>query len=235
MCAICGEMARRDDPGMRGMRQGRRGDAPPQMLPDEKREAVPEYGDYEMSPLPPESPRSVRRMSAAKPDDGLSRPQTRSGVPVHGSIGTPYVTSSRHKPKGMQYHRFNWMLLFVILAALLVLAAAGYFIYIKATDEGQRITGRKQVLMATEDDIALAQTKDATLFTEQQAVLDRFLSVPAQTYWLVGQDYTKMGDMLSAIKAFRIADVLDPENYDGLYLLATVYELNNQDDLAEAV
>lgn len=236
MCGICGEMARRDDgPGMRGMRQGRRGDAPPQILPDEKRDAVPEYGDYEMSPLPPESQRGVRRASAARAGDGLSRPETRSGVPVHGSIATPYVTSSRHKPKGMQYHRFNWMLLLVILAALLALAATGYFIYIKATDEGQRITGRKQVLMATEAELALAQNNDATVRTEQEEVLKRFLTVPAQTYWLVGQDYTEMGDMDSAVKAFRIADILDPENYDGLYLLATVYELNNQDDLAEAV
>jgi hypothetical protein len=236
MCGICGEMARRDEgPGLRGMRQGRRGDAPPQPLPDEKRDAVPEYGDYEMSPLPPESPRSVRRANAAKAGDGLSRPETRSGVPVHGSVGTPYVTKSRHKPKGMQYHRFNWMLLLVILAVLLVLAAGAYFFYIKATDDGQRITGRKQVLLATEDEIALAQNQDPTVRAEQEAILKRFLTVPAQTYWLVGQDYTEMGDMDSAIKAFRIADTLDPENYDGLYLLATVYELSNQDDLAEAV
>ena len=66
-------------------------------------------------------------------------------------------------------------------------------------------------------------------------MLGDFLSVPAQTYWLVGQDYMDMGDMDSAIKAFRIADILDPENYDGLYLLATVYELSNRDDLAETV
>ena len=236
MCSTCGEMARRDDdPGVRGMRQGRRGDAPPQMLPDERRDAVPEYGDYEMSPLPPESPRSVRRANTAKAGDGLSRPDTRSGVPVQGSVGTRYVTSSRHKPKGMQYHKFNWMLLLVILASVLVLAAVGYLIYMRATDDGQRITGRKQVLMATEEDILLAQNNDPVVRTERDEVIDRFLTVPAQTYWLVGQDYTELGDMEEAVKAFRIADTLDPENYDGLYLLATVYELNGQDDLAEAV
>ncbi|MBN1776574.1 MAG: chitobiase/beta-hexosaminidase C-terminal domain-containing protein [Clostridiales bacterium] len=234
MCDICGEMAHRDgDPGVRGMRQGRRGDATAQPLPDEKRDGVPEYGDYEMSPLPAESGRNVRRRNAA--GDGLSRPEARSGVPVHGSVMTHYVTSDRRKVKGMQNRRFNWMLLLVILAALLVLAAAGYFIYMKTTDEGQRITGRKQVLMATEEDILLAANNDPTVRTEQEAMLDRFLTVPAQTYWLVGQDYTEMGDMTEAVKAFRIADILDPENYDGLYLLATVYELSNLDDLAEAV
>ncbi|HPF86433.1 MAG TPA: chitobiase/beta-hexosaminidase C-terminal domain-containing protein [Candidatus Limiplasma sp.] len=236
MCDICGEMAHRDngDLGVRSMRQGRRGDAPPQVLPDEKRDSIPEYGDYEMSPLPPEQKRNVRRMNTKK-SDGLSRPDTRSGVPVHGSMMTRYVTTSRKKAKGMQYHRFNWMLLLVVIAAVLAAAVAGYFVYMKVSDQGQRITARKRVLMATEETLELAATTDNLLLTEQEDVLDNFLSVPAQTYWLVGQDYESMGDMELAIKAFRIADILDPENYDGLYLLATVYELNTQNDLAEAV
>ena len=237
MCNICGEMAHRDagDQGVRGMRQGRRGDAPPPVLPDEKRDDVPEYGDYEMSPLPTEQQRNVRRKNVKTSGAGLSRPDERSGVPVHGSVMTRYVTTSRGKVKGVQYHRFNWMLLLVIVAALLIAAAAGYFVYMKVSDSGQRITARKRVLMATEEDIQLAATDDPTLLLEQEEVLDWFLSVPAQTYWLVGQDYIDMGDMTDAVKAFRIADVLDPENYDGLYLLATVYELSTQDDLAEAV
>jgi hypothetical protein len=237
MCDICGEMNRRDngDPGMRGMRQGRRGDASAQLLPDEQRDAVPEYGDYEMSPLPPERRRNVRRKNAGAVSDGLSRPDARSGVPVHGSIMTRYVTSGREKVRGMQYHRFNWMLLLVIVAVLLAAAGAGYVAYIKVTDEGQLITARKRVLMATEDQIALVATDDPTQLTAQEEAQNYFLTVPAQTYWLVGQDYTGIGDMASAIKAYRIADVLDPENYDGLYLLASVYELNSQDDEAETV
>ena len=237
MCDICGEMNRRDngDPGMRGMRQGRRGDAPPQLLPDEQRDAVPEYGDYEMSPLPPEQRRNVRRKNTGAASDGLSRPDARSGVPVHGSVMTRYVTSGRDKVRGMQYHRFNWMLLLVIVAVLLAAAGAGYVAYMKVTDEGQLITARKRVLMATEEQIALVSNDEPTLLTEHEEAQKYFLTVPAQTYWLVGQDYTDIGDMVSAIKAFRIADVLDPENYDGLYLLASVYELNSQDDEAEAV
>ena len=234
MCDTCGEMAHKDgESGLRSMRQGRRGDAPPQPLPDEKRDAVPEYGDYEMSPLPVESGRSMRRRNTA--DEGLSRPETRSGVPVHGSIATRYVASPRQKPTGMRTHRFNWMLLLVIIVSLLALVGAGYFVYMKTTDAGQRITCRKLVLMATEEDILLAENDDPVVRTEQEEMLEHFLTVSAQTYWLVGQDYTDMGDMDAAIKAFTIADILDPENYDGLYLLATVYELNNQDDLAEAV
>ena len=237
MCDICGEMAHRDgsDPGMRSMRQGRRGDAPPQILPDEKRTSVPEYGDYEMSPLPPEQQRNVRRMNSKKAADGFSRPDTRSGIPVHGSMMTRYVTTRRTKTKGMQYHRFNWMLLFVIIVILALLALVGYFIYMRVSDQGQRITARKRVLMATEDTIQLAATDEPTLLDEQEEVLDDFLSVPVQTYWLVGQDYMEIGDMAEAVKAFRIADILDPENYDGLFLLATVYELSTQNDLAEAV
>ncbi len=237
LCDICGETNRKDsgDPGMRGMRQGRRGDAPPQILPDEQRESVPEYGDYEMSPLPPELHRNVRRKNTGAADGGFSRPDARSGVPVHGSVMTRYVASGRGKVKGMRYHRFNWMLMLVIAAALLALSAAGYFVYMKVTDDGQRITARKQVLMATEDQILLAASQDPAVLLAQEEVLSQFLTVPAQTYWLVGQDYMDIGDMTEAAKAFRIADVLDPENYDGLLLLATVYELSNQDDLAEAV
>jgi tetratricopeptide (TPR) repeat protein len=123
----------------------------------------------------------------------------------------------------------------VITAALFVLAAAGYFVYMKVTDGGQRITARKQVLMATEDQILLAANEDPTMRLAQEEAINFFLTVPAQTYWLVGQDYMDIGDMTEAAKAFRIADVLDPENYDGLLRLATVYELSNQDDLAEAV
>ena len=237
MCDICGEMNRKDagDPGMRGMRQGRRGDAPPQVLPDEQRDAVPEYGDYEMSPLPPEQQRNVRRKNVKAAEGGLSRPEARSGVPVHGSIMTRYVTSGRTKVKGMQYHRFNWMLLLVIVSILLLASVAGYFAYMRVTDNGQRITARKRVLMATEEDLLLASGDEPTLLTEREEALNHFESVPAQTYWLVGQDYIGMGDMAASIMAFRIANILDPENYDGLYLLATAYELNTQDDQAEEI
>ncbi len=237
MCDICGETNRKDggDPGMRGMRQGRRGDAPPQILPDEQRDSVPEYGDYEMSPLPPELHRDVRRKNSGAADGNYSRPEARSGVPVHGSVMTRFVASDRSKIKGMRHHHFNWMLLLVIVAALAALAAGGYFVFMKVTDDGQRITARKQVLMATEDQILLAASQDPAVRVEQEETLAWFLSVPAQTYWLVGQDYMDIGDMAEAAKAFRIADVLDPENYDGLLLLATVYELSNQDDLAETV
>ena len=44
-----------------------------------------------------------------------------------------------------------------------------------------------------------------------------------------------MGDMEDAIMAFRIANILDPENYDGLMQLGSAYELDNKDDLAEAL
>jgi tetratricopeptide (TPR) repeat protein len=43
------------------------------------------------------------------------------------------------------------------------------------------------------------------------------------------------GDMDDSITAFRIADILDPENYDGLMLLGTAYELDDRNAEAEAV
>ena len=71
--------------------------------------------------------------------------------------------------------------------------------------------------------------------TEREELLKDYNDVPVQSYWLVGQEYLDVGDMEDAIMSFRVADILDPENYDGLLLLGSAYELNNMDEEAEAL
>jgi len=242
LCDVCGAMLHRTgrtgDTGVRAIRQGRR-NAVPQPLPDEERREVPEYGDYDMSPLPVEQDRGVRRKPAkpVKPslDSFASRPNTHRGVPVHGNARTRQVVARHGKAHTVSRYPINWMLIGLILAVLLAVAGAGYLVYMNNSDTGQRMTARKRVMACNETMLELASSKDAVRDTERKALLKDWNDAPAQAYWLVGQEFMDVGDMEDAIMAFRMADVLSPDNYDGLMQLGSAYELNNQDDLAEAV
>ena len=242
LCDVCGAMPHRTgntgETGVRAIRQGRR-NATPIPLPDESRGNVPEYGDYDMSPLPVEQDRGVRRKppKPAKPtlDTFASRPNTRRGVPVRGNVRTRQVVSHHGKAKVVSQHPINWMLIGVICVGLLIAAGAGYFVYMNTSDTGQRMTARKRVIAANEQMLELATSTDALRETERKDLLKDWNDAPAQAYWLVGQEYMDTGDMEDAIMAFRVANVIDPENYDGLLLLGSAYELNNMDDQAEAL
>jgi len=246
LCDVCGALlhraSRSSDTGVRAIRQGRR-NAVPVPLADESRGAVPEYGDYDMSPLPVEQERGVRRKPAkpAKPsahatlDSFASRPNTHRGVPVRGNVRTRQVVSKHGKAKVVSQHPINWMLIGVICFALAVVGGIGYLVYMNTSDSGQRMTARKRVVAANEQMLELAVSADAVHETERKALLKDWNDAPAQAYWLVGQEYMDVGDMEDAIMAFRIADTLDPENYDGLMQLGSAYELDNLDDKAEAL
>jgi tetratricopeptide (TPR) repeat protein len=241
ICHVCGAMLRRSeeprDTGVRALRQGRRS-AAPVSLPDEARSEIPEYGDFENSPFPVEQERGVQR-KPPKPGPMLetfaSRPNTRRGVPVQGSSRTRPVVSRRGKAKGVSQHPVNWMLIGVICLSLVLLTGIGYLIYLNTSDSGQRTIARKRVLATNEAMLEVAastKTEQETARTEALKTLD---DAPAQAYWTVGQEYMDEGDMEDSITAFRIADILDPENYDGLLLLGTAYELNSKDTEAETV
>ncbi len=247
LCPVCGMLLRQagrsSDVGVRAIRQGRRGSVPP-TLPDEARYDIPEYGDYDMSPLPVQPERGVRRPTPAKgsgkqgafaPDSFASRPNTHRGVPVRGNAPARRVVSHHGKARAVPQHPINWMLIGVICAGLAIAAAIGYMFYMNGSDTGQRITARKRVLATSEAMFTLAVTEDPLLATQRDELLKDWGDAPKQTYWLVGQEYMDVGDMEDAITAFRIADVLDPRNYDGLLLLGSAYELSNQDDKAEAL
>ncbi len=242
LCPVCGTMVKRspqpEEGGVRAFRQGRRGAVPP-TLPDEQRSDVPEYGDFENSPLPVEQERGVRRREDKNTKPVLeafaSRPSSRRGVPVRGSGHARQVVSKHGKAKAVPLHPINWMLIAVICASIALAGGLGYFIYIKTSDTGQRITARKQVLSTDETLLTAAVSTDALQESQHKAALKTLGNAPAQAYWLVGGEYMDAGDMDDAIMAYRIADILDPENYDGLMQLGTAYELNNMDDKAETL
>ena len=239
-CEHCGTLlsggrSRPNETGVRAMRQGRQGATPP-TIPDAPRAKIPEYGDYEMSPLPVEQERSPRRKVAASGLNSFaSRPTTRRGVPVnpHGRIRN--LPSQRAKLHNVTRHPVNWMLITLAVVLLLILAFVGYLIFMKETETGQRITARKIAASRDETLLALARSKDDMRQVERAAALKELDVVPAQSYWAVGQEYMNLGDVENAIHAYQIADLLAPENYDGLLLLANAYELNMEDDLAEEI
>lgn len=254
LCHVCGKLMHTppqgNEVGVRAMRQGRR-NAIPAPLPDEPRGDIPEYGDYDMSPLPLEQERAVRRKpsKASKPaktgkgahpaglslDSFASRPNTRRGLPVRGNVRTRQVVTRHGKAKVVSQFPINWMVIGALCAGLALAAVIGYMVYMGNSDTGQRITARKQVLAANEAMLALALSADPVVDAQRKELLKELGGAPAQAYWLVGQEYLDVGDMEDAVMAFRIADIIDPDNYDGLLLLGSAYELSNDEEKAEAL
>lgn len=69
-----------------------------------------------------------------------------------------------------------------------------------------------------------------------QLILARsFRAKSPQAYWIVGEEFLQAGDIVSAIRAFTLADSKDPANADGLLLLASAYEASNLNKQAEGI
>lgn len=225
-----------DTTGVRAIRQGRISASQPTLPPQSGR--VREYGDYELDPMPMQRDDQAMRR---KPQpiygkSGSSRPDTRRGVPVNVHGRAPSLKHSHYRTHNVKKSRINWMLVGVIVTVMLLVAGVGLYIYHSNSESGQRATARRNALAATEEEFTLAMEKrDPLVQTQREELLDRWNSVSPQAYWLAGQDYLDAGDVETAIICFRIGDVVDPDNYDGLLLLANAYELNVQDEEAEAV
>ncbi|MEG2207199.1 MAG: chitobiase/beta-hexosaminidase C-terminal domain-containing protein [Clostridia bacterium] len=222
------------DTGVRAIRQGRVNASTPS-LPSHKGESKT-YGDFELSSLPVEQSDRARRAkpAAQMPRSGASHPDTRRGVPVNVNLRTPNVPRKRGRVHNVKYSRVNWMLIALIASFCALLAGGGYLLYMSRSDQGQRATARRNVLSVNEAMLSLASnTKDPLVIEERDALLKDWNKVPSQHYWLVGQDFLDVGDVSTAIMAFRLADVIDPENYDGLLNLANAYELDQNDAKAE--
>lgn len=215
--------------GVRGMRQGRVSASTP-TLPSQQGE-VREYGDYDLSSIPGR-PRSSRPIYDK---GGSSRPDTRRGVPVKPTIQLNEKKKKKVKPHRPRSGNVNWMLVSLVVVVLLI-AAGGTFWYLRSqSDSGQRSTARRNALSATEAMFELAVSHDQMAQPEREALLETWGKISPQAYWLSGQEYLDMGDVAMAITCFRIGDIVDPENYDGLLLLANTYELDMQDEKAEAI
>lgn len=224
------------DTGVRAMRQGRVSASTP-TLPNEPRR-IREYGDYELDPVPMEGrPQPMRaRPQPTYGKSGSSRPDTRRGVPVNTYSRIPNVKHKSTRVHSVRRGSVNWMLLCVIVLVIAIAAGVGYLVYNSKSETGQRATARRNALSATESLFELAvNTRDPLVQAEREALLREWNSVPAQAYWLSGENYLDVGDVQLAITAFRIGDIVDPQNYDGLLSLANAYELNAEDEKAETV
>lgn len=229
--------ASRAESGVRSIRQGRVSASTP-TLPAQQGK-MREYGDYDISSLPMEGENRGMRRKPVQPlygKSGSSRPDTRRGVPVNAYGRAPNLSHKNVRARSMRRSNVNWMLLSIIAAVIVIIAASGIMVYISQSDSGQRATARRNALSATEGMFTLArETRDPMLQEEREALLKEWGSVNPQAYWLSGQDYLDVGDVNTAITCFRIGDVIDPENYDGLLMMANAFELNEQDHEAEQV
>lgn len=241
-CEVCGTYLGRyasaslPETGVRAIRQGRVSASAP-TLPSSQPGRIREYGDYDLSALPPEGDAPApRRRPVRMQDGGSSRPDTRRGVPVQGQLRTPSVHSQARRGKPVRRRTTNWMLIGVIATVVVLIAGVGLLVYMSRSDQGQRAKARRNALSASEAFFALAQNEDDPLVqTEREELLKSWNSISPQAYWLAGQDYLEIGDVEAAISCFRIGDIVDPDNYDGMVLLANAYELNMQDDQAETL
>lgn len=99
----------------------------------------------------------------------------------------------------------NWLIRISALVVVLFLIVVGTFIFLKRTESGQLILARK------------------------------FKADSPQAYWIVGEEFLNQGDIVNAIRAFTLADSKDPNNSDGLIMLASAYEASNLLDQAERI
>ena len=135
-CENCGTYLGRyggsalQDTGVRAIRQGRVSATAP-TLPSGGNRAR-EYGDYDLSALPPEEMNHApRRKPAAafQTERGSSRPDTRRGVPVNARGRAPALKTGHGRVHPVRRHNINWMLIGVALTLVAVLAGAGYMLY----------------------------------------------------------------------------------------------------------
>ena len=156
---------------------------------------------------------------------GSSRPDTRRGVPVNAYGRAPSLSHKSHKVRSVRKSSVNWMLVTVIVSVIVLTAAGGLWYFQSQSESGQRSTARRNALSVNEGMFELAVTHDQMAQPESEALLEEWNKANPQAYWLSGRDYLDAGDVAMAINCFRIADIIDPENYDGLMLLGNTYVL----------
>ncbi len=224
ICPACGKLLPRGentDTGVMAIRQGKRAreeaasGRPPIWL--ERQGTGRTYVDPEARPSS-----NGQIPVYADPDiyeaDGAPASRTpeieRRGTAVYGEtavreappMGPPERRSRRVHP--INRGATNWMIVLVVLLALLILGAVGAFIYLRNTDEGQRILARLD-------------------FDASSAAL-----------WEVGEEQMNTGDMDRAIANFEKArekDGKDNVNVAGLLTLASTYESVGRTEDAEAI
>ncbi len=214
---------------IQGMRQGR-SSAQNMTLPPRGGSQVRHYDDYEPIEGQPHTGNTGRTASYSS----ASRPEARRGVPMRSGRKAPNIRHQNQRSSSVHRSHTNWALITCILILVASLGGVGYLIYMNQSDEGHRITARKLVLEATQEQFDLAVSTDPLLLEPREELLKEWGSIPTTAIWYVGEEYLDTGDLSTAVTAFTLADIMDPENYEGLLLKASAYEMMGNDAAAEA-
>ncbi len=201
ICDQCGAQLRAAAPkkGAAGIRQGRtaRGDA--------SRVGSSAGAGAGSAPFSSDAALAERRRRRYEADAG--RPTARRGVPERpGKDGKP--ASARVKTRRYRRRSVNWALLATVMIFLVVCAAAGAYVYLKTTEDGQLILAR------------LGREADAGAL------------------WTYGGELLEQGYIERSIETYERAYEMAPDRediYAKLQLLAEAYEANGQTDRAEEI
>lgn len=220
--------------GVKSIRQGR-SSSKDVVLPPKPGSETKEYVDYDY--YTPDVTRQGASMGrqAANTYAAASRPSEHRGVPVQGEPRTPVVKHRQSRTAPNHRSNTNWALIGLICIILVMLAGVGYYLYMSQSEEGHRITARKLVLEASPDQFQLAVSKNPLDLEQQEELLRKWNGIPVKSFWEVAEEYLDTGDLNTALTAFTLADILDPDNYDGLLLMASTMEMMGDTASAEQV
>ena len=201
-------------------------DSSPQFTLPSQPQGRGEYGDYALD----QGPYVVHE------------PAKRQEMPYRPSIRTPIQNTHkgydgrRGTRKNQLKKKTNWMALTLVVTCVGLLSVLAYFLYLTQSEEGHHITARKNILSTTEMMFSIMQNdKDPLLVEQREEIKKLWGKVPVLTYWQEGDEYMGVGDLETAVIAYRIANALDAENYDGLLSMASAYELLDDDENAEKI
>ena len=224
-CPQCGKLVARSSRGadIMSIRQGRRareayekGLPPTASAPknvqsyawgsvawDTPEDEIPLYNDF----------RSTGQMNT--PDE-KSVERRRNTYNVYGEVSERDMERSRadmrQKRRSDRYSytkkTMNWTWFWIWIAILVIISIAGTFVFLRRTDQGQKILA--------------SMGRDAV----------------SSAYWEIGQDRMDTGDIDGAIKDFELAREKDGDeevNITGLLLLASCYESIGRTEDAEEI
>ncbi len=220
------------DTGVKAIRQGR-ASSREMMLPPKNGPEIKEYGDYDGYTTGTLRQGGSMRRQTAHGHTG-STPVYKN-KPVAAKDGFPPVRQEQNRTTQVHHSNINWALIGLIAVLMCIAAGIGFYLYMNESDEGHLITARKLVLESDASQYELAVSKDPLLLEQQEELLRTWNSVPSTSFWAAAEAYLNDGDLLTALKGFTIADILDPNNYDGLLLQASTYEMLGDVTSAEAI
>lgn len=127
------------------------------------------------------------------------------GVPMSPQQQAPHVKHVEFKSHTLKGKTVNWAHWGILIITIVLIIVGAVIYFFRSTESGQIILARK------------------------------FKATSPQAYWLVADDFMNSGDIVNAIRAYTLADQLDPDNVDGLLELAATYEAGDYDKQAEAI